>query len=62
MASFWAIKPWFHYPLMHSLLAYWRKLLEEVNAPLEREGHWTIDPNDPEMAARYSFPPPVGKE
>jgi hypothetical protein len=24
--SFWAIKPWFHNPLMHSLLAYWRKL------------------------------------
>jgi hypothetical protein len=27
LASFWAIKPWFHYPLMHSLLAYWRGLL-----------------------------------
>jgi hypothetical protein len=26
LASYWAIKPWFHYPLMHSLLAYWRKL------------------------------------
>jgi DNA mismatch repair protein MutL len=29
LASFRAIKPWFHYPLMHSLLAYWRKLLDD---------------------------------
>ncbi len=27
MASSWAIKPWFHHPLIHSLLAYWRGLL-----------------------------------
>src|SRR5215208_7474463 len=40
---------------------YVRENLEEVNERLEREGHRTIDPNDPEMAARYSFPPPVGR-
>jgi hypothetical protein len=41
---------------------YVRENLMEVNWRLEQEGHRTIDPNDPEMAARYSFPPPVGRD
>jgi len=41
---------------------YVRENLEEVNQRLSQEGHRTIDPNDPEMAARYSFPPPVGHD
>jgi hypothetical protein len=39
---------------------YVRENLEEVNARLDREGHRTIDPNDPKMAADYGFEPPVG--
>ncbi len=41
---------------------YVRENLMEVNWRLEQEGHRTIDPTDPEMAARYSFPPPVGRD
>jgi hypothetical protein len=42
--------------------AYVRENLDEVNARLDREGYRTIDPNDPEIAARYRFEPPVGRD
>jgi hypothetical protein len=34
---------------------YVREHLEEVNTRLERDGHRTIDPNDPEMVERYGL-------
>jgi hypothetical protein len=48
LASFWAIKPWFHYPLMHSLLAYWRKLL--------------VDGGDGVLISTSIFEDPSGEE
>ncbi|MDQ3960570.1 MAG: hypothetical protein M3255_09960 [Pseudomonadota bacterium] len=41
---------------------YVRENLEAVNERLDREGHRTIDPTDPKMAADYRFPPPVGQD
>ncbi len=41
---------------------YVRENLEAVNERLDQAGYRTIDPTDPEMAARYSFPPPVGRD
>jgi hypothetical protein len=38
--------------------AYVQNNLTEVNARLERDGHRTIDPNDPEMAERYGLSAP----
>jgi len=39
-----------------------RNNLEDVNDRLRRDGYREIDPSDPEIAARYKFPPPVGQE
>jgi hypothetical protein len=39
-----------------------RDNLDMVNDRLRRDGYREIDPTDPEMAARYKFPPPVGRE
>lgn len=39
-----------------------RNNLDVVNERLRRNGHREIDPTDPEMAARYKFPPPVGRD
>ena len=36
-----------------------RNNLEEVNRRRQEQGHDTIDPSDPRMAARYGFEPPV---
>jgi hypothetical protein len=36
-----------------------RKNLDEVNKRLREQGKHEIDPNDPQMAVRYGFPPPV---
>src|SRR4051812_15088397 len=36
-----------------------RKNLDEVNRRLREQGQREIDPNDPRMAVRYGFPPPV---
>ena len=36
-----------------------RKNLDEVNRRLREQGKREIDPNDPRMASRYGFPPPV---
>jgi hypothetical protein len=41
---------------------YVRNNLEEVNARLRETGDREINPHDPEMAARYRFEPPVGRE
>jgi hypothetical protein len=39
-----------------------RNNLDEVNDRLRRDGFREIDPTDPEIAARYKFPPPVDRE
>jgi hypothetical protein len=39
-----------------------RDNLDEVNERLRRDGYREVDPRDPEMAARYKFPPPVGRD
>ena len=39
-----------------------RNDLDAVNDRLRRDGYRQIHPSDPEMAARYKFPPPVGRE
>ena len=36
--------------------------MDEVNARLRERGEREIDPNDPEMAVRYRFEPPVGRD
>ena len=41
---------------------YVRNNLEEVNARLRERGDREIDPSEPEMAARYRFEPPVGRD
>lgn len=41
---------------------YVRNNLGVVNNRLREQGHREIDPNDPRMAARYGFPPPVESE
>jgi hypothetical protein len=42
--------------------AYVREHLDEVNARLREKGERQIDPNNPRMAARYGFTPPVGSD
>jgi hypothetical protein len=39
-----------------------RSDLDAVNDRLRRDGYRQIDPSDPELAARYKFPPPVDRE
>lgn len=41
---------------------YVRNNLGVVNRRLREQGQREIDPNDPHMAARYGFPPPVDSE